>query len=1394
MKSINRILPLLLFFSILATGLHAEKYRYGKSTEANTNIKSTAAGCVPGANFKWLEINNVRCRINTGGDMWWDFETAQYEIPKGSRKMSMFSGSLWLGGLDVNNQLKLAALRYRQVGNDYWPGPLTIDGTAAIDDLTCAQYDKLFDMTRADVDEFLAYWDDPSSYAGYVIPSNILKWPAHGDVSKGQSYYLAPFYDRNGDGQYDPQNDGDYPYYDVSNELCHTKIPTAEGNGILVDQVIKGDYTLWWVFNDKGNIHTETSGSPIGVEIRGQAFGFSTNDEVNNMTFYSYEIINRSTYRLRETYFCQWVDTDLGYAWDDYVGCDVKRGLGYCYNGTPIDGQGQAWAYGSQPPAIGVDYFQGPYMDPDGIDNPKYNATTGENCDVSINGVNFANEIVDDERFGMRRFVYHNNGGAAYMNDPSVAIDYYNLMKGIWKDGTRMIWGGNAHSQGGGLGPECDFMFPGNSDPCYWGTGGLPPNGMPYWTEETAGNDPDDRRFMQSAGPFTLEPGAVNYITVGIPWARASSGGPFASVEALRVIDDKCQMLFDNCFKVISGPNAPDLTIRELDRQLIIYMSNRKTNDAGNNYQEKYQEYDPRIVSPDSLSASERYDSTYNFEGYQIFQLKNATVTSADIYDAAKTRLVFQCDVKNGITRLTNYKYDAALNGNIPVVEVDGADEGIVHSFSLTEDAFTGEKLVNHQQYYYLAIAYAYNYYEPYDPNDPEQYSGQKLPYLPGRKNIKTYTGIPHATVGLTEARSSYGEGVALTRIAGQGNGSNILEMSKETVDEILAKNPVDSVNILGTDTYPIAYNIKYEKGKGPLDVKVIDPLNVKSADYTIKFDSMFMSTVPIGDMDTLVTDCRWTLIDNTSGTEYRSDTLISFKNEQIFLDLGLSISIMQPFNPGPYRLVKSANQNGTITYSWGPAADNNGYLSSEIVFADSSNYWLTGIPDIDGYGSFNWIRSGSVVDPNDARNNDWNVTTGTKKAYDAYSVYEQLIPASYMGSTGGTWSPYTLVAGNKQDSAGPAYGEIANLSKTYSLMSDLASVNVVFTSDKSKWTRSPILEMCPIQSLSEGNAKQFELRKHRSVNQDGDTAVESSDPAMNSDYISAYGMGWFPGYAINLETGERLNIVFGEDSHLTEDNGNDMLFNPTSNIEDNNGNTIFGGKHYIYVMAHTERKYQNTLNTNYDCPAYDAGKNFVKAFTVAGSIAIRIKAIQLSNAMWVTIPLASRTGTWLGCDATVKLRVGKPYIPYFSLAPTEEYALAHNDNNFYPMFSFSTSTAATDNNNQEKAVSDLDKINVVPNPYYAYSPYETNQLDNRIKIVNLPAKAIVTIYSTSGTLIRQFPAKDGATTYIDWDLKNSAGIPISGGLYLIHVRVPGVGEKVVKWFGALRPVDLNAF
>lgn len=106
-----------------------------------------------------------------------------------------------------------------------------------------------------------------------------------------------------------------------------------------------------------------------------------------------------------------------------------------------------------------------------------------------------------------------------------------------------------------------------------------------------------------------------------------------------------------------------------------------------------------------------------------------------------------------------------------------------------------------------------------------------------------------------------------------------------------------------------------------------------------------------------------------------------------------------------------------------------------------------------------------------------------------------------------------------------------------------------------------------------------------------------------------------------------------------------------------------------------------------------------------------------------------------------------------------------------------------------------MNMINVVPNPYYAYSNYETGRLDNRIKIVNLPDECTIKIYTVSGTLVRTFTKDDNRITSIDWDLTNQAGIPIAGGMYLIHVDVPSISrERILKWFGVVRPPDLKNF
>jgi len=1449
MKNITHILLIVFISSLFATTTYGRE-SVDDTLKTRRVLKNTTAGCAPAAGYEWLDINNVKARINTGGDMWWDLPGgtgSKYYIPKNGTATSMFSGALWIGGLDINNQLKLAAQRYRQVGIDYWTGPLTIDGTAAIDAATCSQYDKQWKIYRADVDEFIAHCD-PETGAfipsdDYSIPASIQNWPAHGDPGKGQSYYLAPFYDNDGDGEYDP-NAGDYPYYDINNSLCHTKTPTKDEElegvvhgSVLADQVIKGDQTLWWVFNDKGNAHTETKGSAIGMEIRAQAFAFATNDVINNMTFYSYEIINRSTFELTNTYFSPWVDTDLGYAWDDFVGCDVARGLGYCYNGKAVDGNGDVESYGDQPPAVGVDFFQGPYIDPDGIDNPKYDSVidpnTGEMvavqlCDVSINGVNFQNGIIDDERFGMRRFVYHNNGGNPAQSDPGIAPEYYNLLRGIWKDGTKMYYGGTAHISGQGtVGPACDFMFPGDSDPCNWGTGGQPPNGGFnqngfYWTEETGNNGspnpPGDRRFMQSAGPFTLKPGAVNYITVGIPWARATSGGPWQSVELLRVVDDKCQKLFDNCFKVIDGPTAPDLTIEELDQRFIFYLSNSQ---SSNNYQEKYEEYDPNIIQPYPLDETKRSDSLYRFEGYQIFQLKNDQVSIESIHDPDLMRLVAQFDIKNGVTKLVNYYRDDAIGADVPVVEVYGGDNGISHSFEITQDAFaTGDvRLVNNKVYYYTAIAYAYNEYMEYntDPNVFKGLYGQMKPYLSGRKNIQLYSAMPHRTVNGTVINGDYNTRPEITRIAGYGNGGMSIELSDETVEEILSKPPASETNIFGGPDYPMVYNPVYKVNQGPVNIKVINPIGVKKGDYELWLDSLVRVKIyDVYDMAGLLGDstsklvAKWHIKDLGTGEVYDADTTIIKNNEQLFFDLGLSVQMTQPYQPGPINVGKISVDN-SLNVVKAVLADNNGLIYSSVVYSDSASMWLSGIEDNDVPGfPLNWIRSGTYQSQESGIDDDWGMQSKPPNPWDPTEAYEKIAR--------GTWAPYALTTygNNSQIGSGAVQSEIGpalnGMSKVTCGMDDLASVDIVFTPDKSKWSRCPVIEMCHDSLLAEGHATQFGLRASPSVDKDGNFATIGSGPSDNPDdpnYISDHGMGWFPGYAINVETGERMNLMFSEDSYLGAFNGRDMLFNPpardmelSSQILDENifsgtgfsRTPVLGGKHYVYVMKHNQIIFdQLGVYMEFNSPAYDAGKY---AFTILDTLIDNPLKVLVSNfyaqVMYVGMPMGVKGQDWLSNEATVKIRVATPYRRGYTSVDLDTVYPGMDVNNQYPVYQFTTKGIYTEYDDPDKMVSDLEEIRVVPNPYYAYSAYENNALDNRVKITNLPENCTITIYDASGIKIKRL-TKDDPLTAIEWDLKNFAGVPISGGVYYFHIEAPE-GEHVVKWFCTQRIPDLNTF
>lgn len=1451
------------------------------------------SGCIPGKTQTELKLNDVRTRILTDGDMWWDLTSAKYEIPKGSGSMAQFAGSLWFGGYH-NNALRISAMTYRQNGVDFWPGPLN-PADLSVDATACTQYDKHFVFNRADVDNFHGYWIQNHS-ASPSTPSWIKDYPGNYDYgswytlsngtdtirSAGKALtinYLAPFIDNNMDGFYN-YADGDYPAYHV------TQDKVARGQCV---RYLFGDQTIFWVFNDMGAKHSETGGNSIGVEIRAQAFEFSTGDELNQMSFYNYEVINWSSDKLDSTYFTVWDDCDLGNYQDDYIGCDVKRGLGYQYNGDNYDEDGQGiTGYHDKLPAIGCDFFQGPYADKnDGVDNDRdscidcswqINSTTGQPC--------YSCPKIDDdsipEQIIMSRFTYYTNTGSTVNGNPrsNTPSDYYNYMNGRWRDGTPMTYGG----LGNGGSQPCNFLFPGLTDPNGWGLGYQPGGPVknpppPYsptlgWTQKQAGIQKGDMRFLQSCGKFTLKPGAVNYVTYGIPFARSNSADNEAPIPLLQSADDKAQALFDNCFKVLDGPDAPDVTIQELGNELLFALSNNNPT-SNNKESQRYAEADPTIQPFPTLGHLP--DNVYRFEGYLIYQLKDETVGATDLYNTDKARLVFQCDIKNGVKQLINYTSDATL-GIVPQLMVTGADEGIQNSFLLTEDKFASgdPHLINFRTYYYMAVAYAYNNFLTYvqdaapsanvdtvngvpvvvfsDPSGGDK-NGQKKPFLPGRKNIKVYSAIPHdpsPEANGSVMHSSYGFGPMITRVEGQGNGGNVVDLTDQSVNDIL-NSSTSRVQL-----------VTYQNGLGPIKVKVTDPLRVVKGDFTVKFvqsqrafvapDSVWVpvGTAPVASATTLDTGkvkdagiMKWYLTGNytdasgnvVNNKTWIADEGINLGQEKIITGnapgelLGFSITVKQVLDPS--QTAKAPSASNPVQSGVTKSSD---LLESSISYGDGVAPWLGkgGLIDVDGDPNADWILSGGA--PGDIHGLYGNPLVKNFFA-DAEGTWEKVVNA--------TWAPYRFVKTGETDWS-PGLTSQSILSSVSNQMNPnyyadtrlLSSVDVVLTNDQNKWTHCPVIDMNGAVNPATHIPYKWQLRQHVSKRKDGSDAAPGEDP------VSDNSMSWFPGYAINVETGERLNIIFAENSADPTNNGDDMLWNPTKTAT--TGTTVVnGGMHYIYICGHNADG-NDTLGGEIvpsDVRRYDMGLSTYKMLkglnawpTDWTAMSGGVKASKFSllaelwkDIMWCNIPITSgnyfahNTAPSLPGDVKIRIRVSKPYRyglstvtspantsksgtstaiaqtftstpvtnPSMSALPSDVVASPQNGN--FPMYTFNTNDLAPKTSDANTAKDALAKINVVPNPYYGHSQYEKTRIDNIIKIINLPVKCKIRIYTLAGTLVRTME-KDNDQTYLNWDLKNDKNVLVASGLYIIHVDAPGIGERILKWFGVMRPYDLQSY
>ena len=504
------------------------------------------------------------------------------EWPKGEGTYSVYAAGLWFGG-KVNGEIRTAVAEY---GPEFTPGPWGSNGTNPAD--------KLYKVNIADL-------SNPESNPDFAA------WPVH----QG-----APWVDEDDDGIYTPLPDGpDHPEF-------------------------IGDQVIFYVMNDgvAGN-HSVFNTEPLGIEVRMTIWGYKYYfDYLDDVMFIKAQVYNRGGNQIDSMYVGVWSDPDLGNAGDDWVGCDVDRSLGFCYNDGPDN------AYGEAAPAVGFDLLQ--------VAIPTGNLSDKQYC-------------FDELKSGytslpMSSFIKYIGSDDVY-TDPSDKVEAYNYLQGYMRNGLPFI--------NTATGEASKFVASGDPNLNYTKTDNI-------WVDGDD-NPSDDRRMLQSSGPFSFALGdSAELVTVLLHGQGYSSIG---SVKSLQYNADFVQSLFNNHFGRASAPRSPLVKGTAGPGEIILEWGDLAESNEG------------ELIFP------------YAFEGYNIYQYASADTGSERIRLAT-------FDLTNGVGRIWDHVFNPSLNEFIMQPVQFGTDSGIQRYLVINQDALrNGASLIDDREYYFAVTAYGYN-------------------------------------------------------------------------------------------------------------------------------------------------------------------------------------------------------------------------------------------------------------------------------------------------------------------------------------------------------------------------------------------------------------------------------------------------------------------------------------------------------------------------------------------------------------------------------------------------------------------------------------------------------------------------------------------------------------
>lgn len=393
-------------------------FSFGKNTSAQSCPNPNVSVDLYGKNLKFNSGNGGSVfGINFNSFSGVVAPLAPAGLPEVSPIKNQF---VWIGSQNSNDDLKLSVATYYE--NDFSASPAFIENNPPT--FECLFYNQIWKVTGEEIALHLSDFNDNGTVDQpienvYAYPGSqnpfFLDW--NGFDLPNTTQEMAPFFDQNNDGIYNPA-EGDFPLPEGVSEM---NIPME---------------MAWSVSNDAQDNYEDSGVDSLMIELHSTMWSFFCEDDplLDYSIFHSHKIINRGDELLDSVVVGYSARTNLGCQVDDFIGCIPEQNTYYHYNRDEFDGSvgcicsGGVATYCGSPP---------------------------------VQAISFLNRE-------MSSFMFHyedNNQGSPYSNRPELPFDFWNLMNSQWT-GTPLTFGENGINPAN---PTTNFAFPDHpNDPQGW--------------------------------------------------------------------------------------------------------------------------------------------------------------------------------------------------------------------------------------------------------------------------------------------------------------------------------------------------------------------------------------------------------------------------------------------------------------------------------------------------------------------------------------------------------------------------------------------------------------------------------------------------------------------------------------------------------------------------------------------------------------------------------------------------------------------------------------------------------------------------------------------------------------------------------------------------------------